>query len=114
MTRSARSRVARWAAILRDEAALLKRAATDPRTPRAARWVAGTTLAYAISPIDLIPDFIPVIGHLDDLLVVPAGLWLARRLIPPALLADLRAEIAAARAGENEAMGGGPAADREV
>ena len=47
-------------------------------------------LAYAISPIDLIPDFIPVLGYLDDLLIVPAGIWLVVRLIPADVLADLR------------------------
>ena len=48
--------------------------------------------AYAFSPIDLIPDFIPVLGLLDDLLIVPAGIWLALRMIPPALMAEFRAE----------------------
>jgi uncharacterized membrane protein YkvA (DUF1232 family) len=52
------------------------------------------TAAYALSPIDLIPDFIPVLGLLDDLILVPAGLWLARRLIPPALMAEFRAAAA--------------------
>lgn len=70
-------------------------AARDPRTPWVARAVAVLVLAYALSPIDLIPDFIPVLGYLDDLLLVPAGLWLARRLIPPAVLADARAHAAA-------------------
>jgi uncharacterized membrane protein YkvA (DUF1232 family) len=60
-----------------------------------AKVVAGLTAAYALSPIDLIPDFIPVLGCLDDLLIVPAGIWLALRLIPPALMAELRAEAEA-------------------
>ncbi|MFC4427583.1 YkvA family protein [Deinococcus navajonensis] len=53
-------------------------------------------LAYALSPIDLIPDFIPVLGQLDDLLLVPAGLWVVLRMIPPTVLADARAEAARA------------------
>ena len=69
-------------------------ASRDPRVPWPAKAVAALTVAYALSPIDLIPDFIPVIGHLDDLIIVPAGLALAIRLIPPALLAEHRAEAA--------------------
>jgi uncharacterized membrane protein YkvA (DUF1232 family) len=53
-----------------------------PQTPRAARWVAIAVLAYAASPIDLIPDFIPVLGQLDDLIIVPLGIALAIRLTP--------------------------------
>lgn len=53
-----------------------------PKTPWYAKAVGGATLLYALSPIDLIPDFIPVIGHLDDLLLVPLGLWLTFRLVP--------------------------------
>jgi uncharacterized membrane protein YkvA (DUF1232 family) len=69
-------------------------AAHDRRTPWAARLVAGVTAAYALSPIDFIPDFIPVLGVLDDLLIVPAGVWLALRLIPAPLMAAYRIEAA--------------------
>ena len=65
-------------------------AARDPRVPSLAKIVAGATAAYALSPIDLIPDFIPVLGYLDDLILVPAGIWLAVRLIPPRLMAEFR------------------------
>lgn len=58
--------------------------------PLAAKILAGGVAAYALSPIDLIPDFIPVLGLLDDLLIVPAGIWLARRMIAPDVLAELR------------------------
>ena len=53
-----------------------------PQTPRAAKWVAIAVIAYAVSPIDLIPDFIPVLGLLDDLIIVPLGIALAVRLTP--------------------------------
>lgn len=67
-------------------------AARDPRTPLLAKVVAGFVAAYALSPIDLIPDFIPVLGLLDDLILVPAGLWLAIRLILPELMENFRAQ----------------------
>jgi uncharacterized membrane protein YkvA (DUF1232 family) len=85
----------RWARGLKRDVVALWLAARDPRTPMVAKVVAGLTAAYALSPIDLIPDFIPVLGYLDDLLIVPAGIWLALRLIPPALMAELRAEAEA-------------------
>lgn len=80
---------------LKGELLALSLAARDPRTPWPARLLALLVLAYALSPLDLIPDFIPVLGQLDDLLLVPAGLWLALRLIPPPILADARAQAAA-------------------
>ena len=71
-------------------------AVRDPRTPWYARLVAGAVLAYALSPIDLIPDFIPVIGYLDDLIVVPLGIALAMKLIPAPVMADCRTQALAA------------------
>ena len=62
----------------------------------AAKLVAGLVVAYALSPIDLIPDFIPVLGYLDDLVIVPLGIILAVRLIPGALLAEFREQADAA------------------
>jgi uncharacterized membrane protein YkvA (DUF1232 family) len=67
-------------------------AGRDRRVPWHAKAVAAAVAAYALSPIDLIPDFIPVLGYLDDLILVPLGIALAVRLIPPALLAEFRAE----------------------
>jgi uncharacterized membrane protein YkvA (DUF1232 family) len=61
-----------------------------PRTPRASRLLRGAAIAYAASPIDLIPDFIPVIGHLDDLIVVPLLIWLATGLIPKDVITRCR------------------------
>jgi len=66
-------------------------AARDPRMPLAVRLLALLVAAYALSPIDLIPDFIPVIGYLDDLLLVPLGLALVVRLTPPEIMHDARA-----------------------
>lgn len=82
---------------LKRELVALAGAARDPRTPWYARAVAGMVVAYALSPIDLIPDFIPVLGYLDDLILVPAGLWLAIRLVPAEVMAEhrLRAEAGA-------------------
>ncbi len=80
-----------WARNLKRDVVALWIAARDPRTPLAAKIVAGAVAAYALSPIDLIPDFIPVLGYLDDLLIVPLGIWVAVRLIPEPLLAGFRA-----------------------
>lgn len=71
-------------------------AARDPRVPWYARFLAIAVAAYALSPIDLIPDFIPVLGWIDDLIIVPLGLILVRRLIPAALWAELHAAAEAA------------------
>jgi uncharacterized membrane protein YkvA (DUF1232 family) len=73
-------------------------AARDSRTPWYARLLVAGIVAYALSPIDLIPDFVPVLGYLDDLILVPLGLALALRLIPAAVIADCRARTAAAEA----------------
>ncbi len=70
-------------------------AGRDPRVPWPARAVLLATVAYALSPVDLIPDVIPVLGLLDDLLIVPAGLWLALRMIPPEVIAEARETIRA-------------------
>lgn len=63
----------------------------DPRVPWYAKLVAACVVAYALSPIDLIPDFVPVLGYLDDLIIIPAGIRLALRLIPADVMAECRA-----------------------
>lgn len=82
---------------LRRDALTLWVAARDPRTPLAPKLLAALVAAYAFSPIDLIPDVIPVLGLVDDLLIVPVGVYLVLRMIGEPLLSDYRA-LAAARA----------------
>jgi uncharacterized membrane protein YkvA (DUF1232 family) len=69
-------------------------AARDPRVPWYAKAVAGMVAAYALSPIDLMPDFIPVLGNLDDLIIVPIGIVLAVKLVPYELMAEFHTEAA--------------------
>jgi uncharacterized membrane protein YkvA (DUF1232 family) len=76
-------------AIKRDIGALAL-AMRDPRTPKAAKLMAVIVVAYALSPIDLIPDFVPVLGYLDDLILLPLGILAVRSLIPRPLLAEFR------------------------
>ena len=76
---------------LKTELVALSLAYRDPRTPWYARVVAACVVAYAFSPLDLIPDPIPILGYLDDLVLLPLGIALAIRLIPPAVLTDARA-----------------------
>jgi uncharacterized membrane protein YkvA (DUF1232 family) len=83
---------------LKRETMALYFAARDPRTPLAAKVLAAAVVAYALSPIDLIPDFIPVIGLLDDLVLLPIGIAIVLRLIPPEVMADGRARAEAALA----------------
>jgi uncharacterized membrane protein YkvA (DUF1232 family) len=71
-------------------------AAGDPRVPWYAKAAAVAVAAYALSPIDLIPDFIPVLGYLDDLVIVPAGILLVVKLVPPELMREFRASAASA------------------
>jgi len=72
----------------------------DPRTPWYAKILIACIVGYAFSPIDLIPDFIPVLGYVDDLILVPIGIALALKMIPPAVLADCRIKARATMAGK--------------
>lgn len=76
---------------LKAETFALYLAARDPRTPWYAKLLVAGIVAYALSPIDLIPDFIPVIGYLDDLILLPLGILWAIKLIPPVVLSECRA-----------------------
>ena len=88
-------RISHWARQTKRDIVALYVAGRDERTPWLAKAVAIAIVAYALSPIDLIPDFIPVLGYLDDLIIVPLGLVLAIRLIPPELMAEFRLEAVA-------------------
>ncbi|KWR90232.1 YkvA family protein [Cupriavidus sp. IDO] len=95
-------RLRQWARSLKASLLMLWFCSRHAGTPWAARLLAGLVVAYAFSPIDLIPDFIPVLGYADDVLLVPLGIWLALRMIPAAIKDDCRAQAAAwqaARAG---------------
>ncbi|MGA1830247.1 MULTISPECIES: YkvA family protein [Rhizobium] len=79
-----------WAKTLKRDIVALWLAARDPRVPLSAKLVAGAVAAYALSPVDLIPDFIPVLGYLDDLILVPVGILIAIRLVPRELMSEFR------------------------
>ena len=81
-----------WAREVKRDVMALYLAARDRRTPVVAKLAAAGVAAYALSPIDLIPDFVPVLGYLDDLVIVPLGILLVVRLIPPELMAEFRDE----------------------
>lgn len=83
-------RLRQWARRLKRDVVAVWIAARDPRVRWQVKALAAAVAAYALSPIDLMPDFIPVLGLLDDLLLVPAGVWLVVRLVPPALMAEFR------------------------
>ena len=85
-----RERLTRWARGLTRDLRALSLAMRDPRVPWYSKAVAGAVVAYALSPIDLIPDFIPIVGYLDDLLIVPAGIALAIKLVPDDLMREFR------------------------
>lgn len=76
---------------LKAETFALYLAARDSRTPWYAKLLVAGIVAYALSPIDLIPDFVPVLGYLDDLILIPIGIALAIKLVPPQVLAECRA-----------------------
>jgi uncharacterized membrane protein YkvA (DUF1232 family) len=77
---------------LRAETFALYLAVRHPDTPWYARLLVGAIVAYALSPIDLIPDFVPILGYLDDLVLIPIGIGLAIKIIPPSVLAECRAK----------------------
>ncbi len=85
-----------WAGALKRETLVLYYAARDPRTPWHAKLLAGMVVAYALSPIDLIPDVIPVLGYLDDVILIPIGIALALKLVPAPVLAEARIRAAQA------------------
>ena len=79
-----------WAGAIKRDIIALWLATKDPRVPFHAKLAAGLVAAYALSPIDLIPDFIPILGYLDDLILVPLGIMAVVAMIPRNVIADLR------------------------
>jgi uncharacterized membrane protein YkvA (DUF1232 family) len=88
------SRLRDWAQRLKAELVALWFCARHPRTPFFAKALAVSLVAYAFSPIDLIPDFIPVLGLLDDLLLLPIGIWIVLKLVPADVMAECRQQAA--------------------
>ena len=78
---------------LKNEAHALYLASKDPRTPWYAKVLAALIIGYALSPIDLIPDFIPILGYLDDLIIVPAGIVLLLKMIPREVMEECREKV---------------------
>jgi uncharacterized membrane protein YkvA (DUF1232 family) len=76
------------------ELKLCSRLWKDPETPWISKILLGAAVVYAVSPVDIIPDFIPVIGYLDDFIILPTLIWLAFRFIPQALIAKHRKQLA--------------------
>ncbi len=90
-------RLKAWARTIKRDVHAIYLAAKDPRVPWYAKTLALCVAAYALSPIDLIPDFIPVVGYLDDLIIVPLGILLVISLIPPAVMDEHRAAASLAQ-----------------
>ena len=82
-----------FAQALKREVKVYQLVLTDPRTPWLPKVILGAAIAYLLSPIDLIPDFIPVLGHLDDLILIPALVWLALTMVPDEIVADCRQKV---------------------
>ena len=91
------SRLKKWARAIKRDVHALHLASRDPRVPFYVKALAIAVAAYALSPIDLIPDFIPVLGHLDDLILVPLGILLVVWLIPAGIMAEHRERAAYAQ-----------------
>ena len=76
---------------LKRELAFYRAVAAHPGTPKSAKWLLGAAIGYVLLPFDLIPDFLPIIGHLDDAIIVPGLIYLAMKRVPQSLVAECRA-----------------------
>ena len=92
-----RQRASRWAFLVKRDVHAIYCAARDPRVPWYAKALAICVAGYAFSPIDLIPDFVPILGYMDDVIIVPLGILIVVKLIPPEIMAEHRALAAATR-----------------
>ena len=90
-------RIRQWARLAGRDVYAVYRAARDPRVPWYAKALAFCVAGYALSPIDLIPDFVPVLGYMDDVIIVPLGILIVVKLIPPEIIAEHRALAAASQ-----------------
>jgi uncharacterized membrane protein YkvA (DUF1232 family) len=91
-------RVRCWALLVKRDVHAIYCAAHDPRVPWYAKALAICVAGYALSPIDLIPDFVPILGYMDDIIIVPLGILIVVKLIPPEIMAEHRALAASAQA----------------
>lgn len=91
------SRFRRFARRLKHDSHAIYLASRDPRVPWYVKFLAIAVAAYALSPIDLIPDFIPIIGYFDDFIIVPLGIWLVISLIPDEIMVEYRAKASEAQ-----------------
>lgn len=91
---SLKAKLAQWAKAFKQQTLVVYFSARDPRTPLLVRLLALLVAAYALSPIDLIPDFIPVIGYLDDLILLPLGIALIVKFTPPEVISDAKVQAA--------------------
>lgn len=89
---SLKAKLAQWAKAFKQQTLVVYFSARDPRTPLLVRLLALLVAAYALSPIDLIPDFIPVIGYLDDLILLPLGIALIVKFTPPEVISDAKVQ----------------------
>src|SRR6516162_520605 len=90
-------RARHWALLVKRDVHAIYCAARDPRVPWYAKALAICVAGYALSPIDLIPDFVPILGYMDDVIIVPLGVRIVVKLIPPEIMAEHRALAAAAQ-----------------
>ena len=86
-----------FASRIKNEVNVYRRVISHPHCPRLARICLGAAVAYAISPIDIIPDFIPVLGYIDDVIILPVLVFIALRSLPEGLVDEVRAEVASER-----------------
>jgi uncharacterized membrane protein YkvA (DUF1232 family) len=104
-SRSQLDKIKTWARMLKREVHAIYLAAQSPGVPWYTKWLALAVVGYALSPIDLIPDFIPVLGYLDDLIIVPLGIWLVLSLIPEEVMTACRARADEAVMGPHGKIG---------